>query len=566
MANKQKVKGGEALLMSLIAEGVDLIFGYPGGQVIPIYDHLYDYQQKIRHILTRHEQGAVHAAQGYARVTGRVGVCVATSGPGATNLMTGIADAMLDSTPIVCITGQVPASILGTDAFQEADTISMTMPITKWNYQVTTAGEIPHAIARAFYIARSGRPGPVVIDITKDAQVEMMDFAYKPCISLRSYHPKPTINAQQIESAVEMINAAKKPLILVGQGVKLAAAEQSMTEFAEIGNIPMATTLMGISAIENTHPLFVGNLGMHGNIAANEMTQQSDLIIAVGMRFSDRVTGMVTEYAPQAKIIHIDIDQAELGKNLRVDLPIHADAREALEALKIGLKHMPRTQWFEYAGQCLKNEQELIFDHTSDPEGKAITMADVIRTLAKVEDSQAIIVTDVGQNQMFSARYSTFRSTRSFITSGGLGTMGFGLPAAIGAKLGAPDKEVVAVLGDGGLQMSIQELGTIMQDNIGVKVLVLNNSYLGMVRQWQQLFYDGRYSFTSLANPDFAMVARAYNIPARTISKPEELEQALIEMAEAKGSYMLEVEVLNMENVFPMVPSGASLSKQIYNK
>lgn len=566
MANKQKVKGGEALLMSLIAEGVDLIFGYPGGQVIPIYDHLYDYQQKIRHILTRHEQGAVHAAQGYARVTGRVGVCVATSGPGATNLMTGIADAMLDSTPIVCITGQVPASILGTDAFQEADTISMTMPITKWNYQVTTAGEIPHAIARAFYIARSGRPGPVVIDITKDAQVEMMDFAYKPCISLRSYHPKPTINAQQIESAVEMINAAKKPLILVGQGVKLASAEQSMTEFAEIGNIPMATTLMGISAIENTHPLFVGNLGMHGNIAANEMTQQSDLIIAVGMRFSDRVTGMVTEYAPQAKIIHIDIDQAELGKNLRVDLPIHADAREALEALKIGLKHMPRTQWFEYAGQCLKNEQELIFDHTSDPEGKAITMADVIRTLAKVEDSQAIIVTDVGQNQMFSARYSTFRSTRSFITSGGLGTMGFGLPAAIGAKLGAPDKEVVAVLGDGGLQMSIQELGTIMQDNIGVKVLVLNNSYLGMVRQWQQLFYDGRYSFTSLANPDFAMVARAYNIPARTISKPEELEQALIEMAEAKGSYMLEVEVLNMENVFPMVPSGASLSKQIYNK
>lgn len=566
MANKQKVKGGEALLMSLIAEGVDLIFGYPGGQVIPIYDHLYDYQQKIRHILTRHEQGAVHAAQGYARVTGRVGVCVATSGPGATNLMTGIADAMLDSTPIVCITGQVPASILGTDAFQEADTISMTMPITKWNYQITTASEIPHAIARAFYIARSGRPGPVVIDITKDAQVEMMDFAYKPCISLRSYHPKPTVNEQQIQSAVEMINAAQKPLILVGQGVKLAAAERSMAEFAETGNIPMATTLMGISAIESTHPLFVGNLGMHGNIAANEMTQQSDLIIAVGMRFSDRVTGMVAEYAPQAKIIHIDIDQAELGKNLRVDVPIHADAREALEALKVGLKHMPRTQWFEYAGQCLKNEQKLIFDHTSDPEGKAITMADVIRTLAKVEDSQAIIVTDVGQNQMFSARYSTFKSTRSFITSGGLGTMGFGLPAAIGAKLGAPDKEVVAVLGDGGLQMSIQEFGTIMQDNIGVKVLVLNNSYLGMVRQWQQLFYDRRYSFTSLANPDFAMVARAYNIPARTISKPEELEQALIEMAEAKGSYMLEVEVLNMENVFPMVPSGASLSKQIYNE
>lgn len=565
MANKQRVKGGEALLLSLMAEGVDLIFGYPGGQVIPIYDHLYDYRERLRHILTRHEQGAVHAAQGYARVTGRVGVCIATSGPGATNLMTGIADAMLDSTPLVCITGQVPATMLGTDAFQEADTISMTMPITKWNYQVTAASEIPRAVAKAFYIARSGRPGPVVIDITKDAQVEMMDFAYKPCISLRSYTPHPPLATEPIQEAVAWINQAQKPLILVGQGVKLSQAEQTLVEFAEIGNIPMATTLMGISAVESTHGLFMGNLGMHGNIAANEMTQSSDLIIAVGMRFSDRVTGRVDDYAPAAKIIHIDIDQAELGKNLRVDLPIHADAKDALEAMKVGLRHLPREEWFAFGEQCREQEQKLVLDCTSDPSGKMITMADVIRTLAEIEDSQAVVVTDVGQNQMFSARYSTFKSTRSFITSGGLGTMGFGLPAAIGAKLGAPEREVVAVLGDGGFQMSIQELGTIMQDNVGVKILVLNNSYLGMVRQWQQLFYDRRYSFTSLVNPDFAMVARAYNIPSRKVTEPSELCEALREMAEAKGAYLLEVGVMCEENVFPMVPAGASLSKQIYN-
>ena len=436
MANKQKIKGAEALLLSLIAEGTDTIFGYPGGQVIPIYDHLYHHTDRLHHILTRHEQGAVHAAQGYARATGKVGVCLATSGPGATNLVTGIADAMLDSTPIVCITGQVPAALLGTDAFQEADTISMTMPISKWNYQVTKASEIPRAIARAYYIARTGRPGPVVIDISKNAQVEEFDFSYKPCIYLRSYHPKPELDKQAVARAVEMLNASEKPLILVGQGVKLAGAERRL-ELAEAAGAPMASTLMGISAVPSGHPLFVGNLGMHGNIAANEMTQQSDLILAVGMRFSDRVTGDVKNYAPHAKIIHIDIDSAELGKNLPVELPIHADAGEALEAMKSGIRHKDRSAWIDVAKGCDRREYEEVVRPSSDPQGRFISMYDAISTLAEVEKGDAVIVTDVGQNQMFSARYSKFNSTRSFITSGGLGTMGFGLPAAIGASVGS---------------------------------------------------------------------------------------------------------------------------------
>ncbi len=564
MANKIKVKGGEALLLSLIEEGVDVLFGYPGGQVIPIYDHIYDYKDRIHHILTRHEQGAVHAAQGYARATGRVGVCLATSGPGATNLMTGIADAMLDSTPLVCITGQVPSSLLGSDAFQEADTISMTMPITKWNYQVTTASEIPKAVAKAFYIARSGRPGPVVIDIAKNAQVEEMEFAYKPCISLRSYIPRPMLQPETIARAVEMINAAERPLVLVGQGVKLAGAEQKMIELAETGNLPMTTTLMGISAIPNDHPQFVGNLGMHGNLAANQMTQHSDLILAVGMRFSDRITGDVSQYAPQAKIIHIDIDPAELGKNLRVDLPIHADAGDALEALKVGLKHKDRSQWFDFARQQWEIERERL-SHTTDHKNQYISMAEVIRSLAETEQGNAVIVTDVGQNQMFAALYSKFNRTRSFITSGGLGTMGFGLPAALGAKLGVPDREVVAVLGDGGFQMTMQELGTIMQNRIGVKIIILNNTYLGMVRQWQELFFNHRYSFTQLENPDFSLIAKAYDIPSERIMRPEELNGALERMKQASGSYLLEIVVLPEENVFPMVPAGASLSDLIFN-
>ncbi len=566
MSNKRKVTGAEALMLSLIEEGVDLMFGYPGGQVIPIYDTLYDYRDRITHILTRHEQGAAHAAQGYARATGRVGVCMATSGPGATNLVTGITDAMIDSTPLVCITGQVPAALLGTDAFQEADMISITMPVTKWNYQVTTASEIPYAIARAFYIARSGRPGPVVVDIAKNAQVEMFDYAYKPCLEVRSYNPHPTVNAADVARAVDMVNAADRPLILVGQGIKIAGAEEALIRFAEAGNIPMGTTLMGISAVPNDHPLFVGNLGMHGNFAANAMTQQSDLIIAVGMRFSDRVTGDVRHYALGAKIIHVDIDAAEPGKNLRVDLPVHADAKDALEAMMVGLKYRERADWMELAVQERANEYEYVVRHSIAPAGEYITMAGTLQTLAEVENGEAVIVTDVGQNQMFAARYSRFKRTRSFITSGGLGTMGFGLPAAIGAKLGVPDREVVAVLGDGGLQMTIQELGTIMQSKVGVKILVLNNSYLGMVRQWQQLFFNKRYSFTELEDPDFALVAKAYRIPSERVENASELEAALRRMASAEGSYLLEVMVKKEENVFPMVPAGASLSYQIYNE
>lgn len=563
MARKQRVKGAEALLLSLLAEGTDTIFGYPGGQVIPVYDHLYDYRDRLNHILTRHEQGAVHAAQGYARATGRVGVCLATSGPGATNLVTGIADAMLDSTPLVCITGQVPSTLLGTDAFQEADTISMTMPISKWNFQVTKASEIPQAIARAFYIARSGRPGPVVIDFTKDAQTEEMDFAYQPCIYLRSYHPKPELDGDAVVRAVEMINAAERPLLLVGQGVKLSGAEQALISLAEAAGIPMAETLMGISAVPNSHPLFIGNLGMHGNLAANEMSQQSDLIIAVGMRFSDRVTGDVKTYAPLARIIHIDIDAAELGKNLPVALPVHADAREALEAMKAGIRYRERPEWMELARRKQAEEQKEVIDPALDPALDHITMCRAIRSLAEAEQGDAVIVTDVGQNQMFSARYSRFNSTRSFITSGGLGTMGFGLPAALGAKLGVPEKEVVAVLGDGGFQMSIQELGTIMQNRIGLKIIVLNNTYLGMVRQWQQLFYDRRYSFTDLENPDFPAIARAYGIPAERVATPDELDAAIGRLARAEGAYFLEIVVRPEENVFPMVPAGASLSNII---
>ncbi len=563
MANKPKIKGAEALLLSLIAEGTDTIFGYPGGQVIPIYDHLYHFTDRINHILTRHEQGAVHAAQGYARATGKVGVCLVTSGPGATNLVTGIADAMLDSTPLVCITGQVPCSLLGTDAFQEADTISMTMPISKWNYQVTQASEIPSAIARAFYIARSGRPGPVVIDISKNAQVEEFDFSYKPCIYLRSYKPHPELDLAQVDQAVQMINAAEKPLLLVGQGVKLANAESKLLEFAEAAGVPMASTLMGISAVPSNHPLFVGNLGMHGNLAANEMTQNSDLIIAVGMRFSDRVTGDVKNYAPHAKIIHIDVDAAELNKNIKADLPIHADAADALEAMKRGISYKDRSRWLALAAENNKKEFAEVVLPSTDPQGEYISMYDVVSTLAEVEKGDAVIVTDVGQNQMFSARYSKFNQTRSFITSGGLGTMGFGLPAAMGAKLGVPDREVVAIMGDGGFQMTMQELGTIMQNHIGLKMIVLNNTYLGMVRQWQQLFFGKRYSFTQLENPDFPAIAAAYGIANRRVERLADLKAAIQELADAPGAYFLEVDVLPEENVFPMVPAGASLSDTI---
>lgn len=557
---KVRVTGAEALLMSLLAEGVKTLFGYPGGAIIPVYDHLYGYTDRLHHILTRHEQGAVHAAQGFARATGQVGVCLATSGPGATNLVTGIADAMIDSTPLVCITAQVAASALGSDAFQEADIISMTMPVTKWNFQITRAEEIPGAIAKAFYIARSGRPGPVVIDFTKNAQTEMLDFHYTPCTSLRSYQPVPPLPTTAIAQAIEMINTAEKPLLLIGQGILLSNAENDAIALAEQGGIPMATSLLGISAVPTNHPLYVGNIGMHGNLAPNEMTQQSDLIISVGMRFSDLVTGDVKSYAPHAKVIHIDIDAAVLNKCIPAALPILADAKQALQAMLPEIKHKERPEWLTFAAQKRNEEHESVVKTAMHPAGGGITMCQAVQALADAEHGDAIIVTDVGQNQMFGARYSRFNTTRSFITSGGLGTMGFGLPAAVGAKLGRPDREVVAILGDGGIQMTIQELGTIKQEHLGVKIVVLNNSYLGMVRQWQQLFYEQRYSFTAMDNPDFTMIAAAYGIPAARVSQPEELPAAMQKLAEADGPYFLEVVVRPEDNVFPMVPAGASLS------
>ena len=564
MTVRQNITGAEALLLSLLEEGADTIFGYPGGAIIPIYDKLYGYSDRIRHILTRHEQGAVHAAQGFARATGRVGVCIATSGPGATNLITGIADAMADSTPLVCVTAQVAASMLGSDAFQEADIISMTIPITKWNFQITKAEEVPSAIARAFYIARSGRPGPVVIDFAKSAQVETIaDFRYTPCNGLRSYHPVPQLSRDAIAEAARLINDSERPIMLVGQGVKIAGAEQALIRLAEKACIPMASTLMGLSAVPSSHPLYVGKLGMHGNIAPNDMTERSDLVIAVGMRFSDRVTGDVKRYAPLAKVVHIDIDSAEIGKNVRVDAGVLADAGEALEALLPLVEQKKRPEWLGYAKERYAHEYDIVIKHTLSPDKGYLSMGEVVNEVADRFGGDAVIVTDVGQQQMFASRYSRFNHSRSFITSGGLGTMGFGLPAAIGAKIGVPDKEVVLLVGDGGLQMTIQELGTIMQSDIPVKIVVLNNSFLGMVRQWQEIFYEKRYSFTELADPDFTTVAKAYRIDARRVDTYEGLKEAVKEMKESKKAYLLEVVVKKEENVFPMIPAGGSVTETL---
>lgn len=569
MTKRNNIKGAEALLLCLQEEGIDTIFGYPGGQAIPIYDELYKFDSRLRHILTRHEQGAVHAAQGYARATGKTGVCIATSGPGATNLITGIADAMLDSTPLVCITGQVPASLLGSDAFQEADIVSMTMPITKWNYQVTAAEEIPQALAKAFYIARSGRPGPVLVDITKNAQVGTFDFEYEPCTGLRGYEPKPILDGRAVREAGALINGAERPLILVGQGVKLSGAEKELLELAEKASIPMASTLMGLSAVPSGHPLFLGQLGMHGNVAPNMLTQEADLIVAVGMRFSDRVTGSVDTYAPGAKVVHIEIDKSEIGKIVKADVGVHADAKEALRALVPAVKPVSveeRKAWFGLAAKHRREEEERIIRPCLRPEAGPIRMGEAIDRIAGAGGSEAIVVTDVGQQQMFGSRYSRFSSTRSFITSGGLGTMGFGLPAAMGAKVGCPQREVVAILGDGGFQMTMQELGTIMQNRIGVKIVVLDNSFLGMVRQWQQLFFERRYSYTDLENPDFTAIARAYGIAAEQVTEREELEGAIGRMFAHEGPFLLDISVLREENVFPMVPAGASISNLLYNE
>lgn len=563
MGSKQ-VRGAEALLLSLIEEGVDTVFGYPGGAIMPLYDELYNFENKLNHILVRHEQGAAHAAEGYARATGKVGVCFATAGPGATNLVTGITDAMIDSTPLVCISAQVTAEMLGKDFFQEADTISITIPITKWSYQITKASEVASIMAKAFFVASSGRPGPVLISFSKNAQVEMTDFLYIKH-KKHTYHKSHSIE-DAVSVAGQMINAAKKPLMVVGQGIILSKAEKSVIALAEKGNIPIATTLLGISSIPSDHKLFMGNVGMHGNIAPNYMTQECDLLIGIGMRFSDRVTGDTTKYAPNAKVIHIELDKAEINKNIKADVAIHSDARFAAELLLEKVEYRHRSEWLEFGEKCRQIEDREIIDKLLPDNGSQLSMAQVIDKIASAGKGDAIIVTDVGQNQMMAARYSRFVKSRSMITSGGLGTMGFGLPAAMGAKMGMPNREVIAITGDGGFQMTIQELGTIMQSNIGVKIVLLNNSYLGMVRQWQELFFKHRYSFTDMDNPDFIKIAEAYRIPAKRVSKYGELDGAIEELFLTKGPYLLEVVVRNEENVFPMVPPGASLSNLILDE
>ena len=552
--------GAEAVINSLIAEGVNTVFGYPGGAIMPVYDALYDFQHQVNHVLVRHEQGSIHAAQGYARVSGKVGVCFATSGPGATNLITGLADAIIDSTPVVCITGQVASHLLGTDAFQETNVIGVSMPVTKWNIQVTTPEEIPGAIAKAFYIARSGRPGPVLIDITKDAQFGKLEFAYEPCERVRSYIPRPKLKKKKISEAAELINNAKKPFLLVGQGVILSQAEEEVLKFAEKAGIPFAWTLLGLSAVPTDHELNMGMLGMHGNYAPNIKTNECDVMIAVGMRFDDRVTGDPSKYATQAKIIHIEIDPAEVNKVIPAEIPIIADAKEALTALIEEVKPNNHEAWINEFRETNAIELEKVIKHDLAPTKAGLTMGEVVRNVSEKLGGDAILVTDVGQHQMAASRYFQFKKTRSNVTSGGLGTMGFALPAALGAKLGSPEREVVAVIGDGGFQMTMQELATIFQTQAAVKIIILNNNFLGMVRQWQQLFFDKRYSFTEMTNPDFIKLSEAFGIPAQKVTKRDDLDAGINKMLDSIGPFLLEVVVEKEDNVFPMVPSGASVS------
>lgn len=561
-ARPVSLTGGQAVLEALVAEGVKTIFGYPGGAIMPIYDALYDYNDKLEHILVRHEQGGIHAAQGFARSSGKVGVVFATSGPGATNLVTGIADAMIDSTPLVCITGQVFAHLLGTDAFQETDVVNITTPVTKWNYQVTEASEIPGVLAKAFYIARTGRPGPVLIDITKNAQIEKFDYkGYEPCTHIRSYRPKPEVRKKYIEEAAKLINAAKKPFVLFGQGVVLGGAEKEFTAFIEKGDIPAAWTILGESAIPTSHRLNVGMLGMHGNYAPNVLTNECDVLIAVGMRFDDRVTGRLDKYARQAKIIHLDIDPAEIDKNVQTTVPVWGDCKETLPILTTLVDKGERKEWLQRFRELEQDEIKEVINEELNPTTEIMSMGEVIKILNELTNDDAIIVTDVGQHQMVACRYARFTNSRSNITSGGLGTMGFGLPAAIGAKYGAPDRTVVAICGDGGFQMTLQELGTLMQFGAEVKILILNNQFLGMVRQWQQLFNDRRYSFVNITSPDFVAVAKGYGIEGQSIDARADLRTALEAMLAHKGSYLLEVMVGKENNVFPMVPQGCSVSE-----
>jgi acetolactate synthase-1/2/3 large subunit len=553
--------GAEAVIQSLKAEGVKTIFGYPGGAIMPIYDALFDHLEDVDHVLTRHEQGAIHAAQGYARTSGKTGVVFATSGPGATNLITGLADALIDSTPLVCITGQVASHLLGTDAFQETDVMGISMPVTKWNCQVTKAADIAPALAKAFYIASSGRPGPVLVDITKDVQFEKLDFYYEKCTAVRSFHPRPKLNADQLQAAGKLLNHAKKPLMIVGQGIMLSNAEEELLVFAEKTGFPVASTLLGLGAFPANHPQFVGMVGMHGNYAPNVKSNECDVLLAVGMRFDDRVTGDVSRYAKQAKIIHIDIDRAEINKIIKADAPVLADAKEALALLTDLVEKQNHQSWLDEFHHAKENELQVLSKNRNNDFSDELRMDLVIDLLSQKTNGNAVVVTDVGQHQMMAAQFYQYNQTKSNVTSGGLGTMGFALPAAIGAKLANPEKQVIAIIGDGGFQMTLQELGTIMQNNIGVKIIILNNEYLGMVRQWQQMFFEKRYSFTNIQSPDFVALAASYNIKGVKVEKQEDLSHALDQLLNTENAFLLEVKVAKEDNVFPMVPTGASVAE-----
>src|SRR5690606_37909824 len=557
---KIRISGAEAVIHCLLAEGIDTVYGYPGGAIMPIYDELYKFRGKLHHVLTRHEQGATHAAQGYARVSGKVGVAMATSGPGATNLITGIADAQIDSTPMVCITGQVARHLLGSDAFQETDIVGISTPVTKWNYQITQASEIPEIIAKAFFIARSGRPGPVLIDITKNAQFEEFDFDYQKCTAIRSYNPFPKIDQSKVSEAAELINSAKKPMIVWGQGIILGKAEQELKAFIEKSGIPAAWTILGASAISSSHPLNVGMVGMHGNYAPNILTNECDVLIALGMRFDDRVTGDLNTYAKQAKIIHFEIDPSEINKNVQADVAVRGDVKESLAAILPQIDQKSHQGWHDVFKEKYAIEFEKVIKGDIQPEKPGLTMGEVIEQINIASNHQAVVVSDVGQHQMIACRYAKFEKSKSNITSGGLGTMGFALPAAIGAKMGAPERQVVAIIGAGGYQMTIQELGTIFQTNVPVKIVVLNTDFLGMVRQWQQLFFDKRYASTEMTNPDFITIAKGYHIEAKKITKREDLKEAVEQMIASENAFFLEVSVEKEDNVFPMIPSGASVS------
>jgi acetolactate synthase-1/2/3 large subunit len=557
---KQHISGSEAIVRCLLAEGVEVLYGYPGGAIMPVYDELYKYEDKINHVLTRHEQCAAHAAQGYARISGKVGVAMATSGPGATNLVTGIADAQIDSTPIVCITGQVPSNLLGSDAFQETDIVGISTPVTKWNHQITKASQIPEIIARAIYIAKSGRPGPVLIDITKDAQLEEFEFQYKKCTGVRSYVPVPKTDPSSVSAAAALINSAKKPLIIWGQGIIISKAEAELKALVEKAGIPAAWTIMGASALPTSHPLNIGMVGMHGNYAPNVLTNDCDVLIAIGMRFDDRVTGKLDEYATQAKIIHLEIDPAEVDKNIKSDVAVLGDAKYSLLQLLNQVNTNSHPEWLQKFKDLYEIEYEKVIKNDLHPTKEGLTMGEVLKEINIQTKGEAAIVSDVGQHQMIACRYANFNITKSNITSGGLGTMGFALPAAIGAKMAAPEREVVAVIGDGGYQMTIQELGTIFQNKLPVKIVVLNNEFLGMVRQWQQLFFEKRYASTEMVNPNFVAIAQGYYIEAKKVTKREDLAAAVKEMIDSDAPHFLEVCVEKEGNVFPMVQSGASVS------